>query len=272
MDRLMLKSVFLKTIRDRRKALFWWSVGTILYLLLIGAVYPSIMEMGEQLDLLMAAYPAEILAMFGGDQTALSSPAGFLQVEGFGWLVPLVFAFFAAGMGARAIAGEEEENTMDLLLATPISRSSIVIEKACAMLVCLVCLGIALIVGLVFGYFFQMKISFGNILSASSSAVLIGLVFGTVALAVSAATGRRGVSMAVMSALAIGSYLLYSLGALVDGLKDWKWLSPFFYYAENEPLANGIDWSHASVLLGVSVIGVIAAVFAFRRRDISVGS
>ena len=57
------------------------------------------------------------------------------------------FAFFAAGMGARAIAGEEEENTMDLLLATPISRSSIVIEKACAMLVCLVCLGIALIVG-----------------------------------------------------------------------------------------------------------------------------
>ena len=77
--------------------------------------------------------------------------------------------------------------------------------------------------------------------------------------------------MAVMSALAIGSYLLYSLGALVESLNDWKWLSTFFYYDENEPLANGLDWSHASVLFGVSVIAVLVAVLTFRKRDVSVG-
>lgn len=224
----------------------------------------------QELNLLLNAYPPELWAFFGGDQFTLNTAAGFLQMEGFDWLIPLVFSFFAAGIGARAIAGEEEENTIDFLLATPLSRKLLVLEKALAMLVCLSCLGVVLIAGLILGYFFQMKISFDNILAVSVSAVLIGFLFGTIALAVGAGTGSRGLSMGIMSGLAIGSYLLYSLGALVDNLEKWKWLSPFFYYSGNDPLVNGLKLGHVLILVSLSVIAITKAVFVFKNRDISV--
>ena len=63
MNDLLLKSVLLKTLRDRRKALIWWSAGTVLYLLFLGGFYPSIAEMEEDLSALISNYPEALMAM-----------------------------------------------------------------------------------------------------------------------------------------------------------------------------------------------------------------
>ncbi len=42
---------------------------------------------------------------------------------------------FAIGAGARAIAGEEEGRTLDLLLSTPIRRSQVLLDKWISMVV-----------------------------------------------------------------------------------------------------------------------------------------
>ena len=267
----MLNSIFGKTLLDQRKALIWWSVGTILYLLMLGAFYPSIADLEEQLNELIGAYPEALMAMFGSAGGDLFSPAGFLQSQAFGWLVPLVFAIFAAAMGARAIAGEEEANTIDLLLATPTPRWRVVVEKFGAMAVSLGVLGVALLVGLAICRLFQIDIAFGNMVAVTLSAVLLGLFFGSVALAASATSGRRGLSLGVMAGLAVATYLLYSLGGLVESLDQWLWLSPFYYYDRNQPLVKGLDLGHAAVLLGAAVAALGVAVVTFRRRDVAVG-
>ena len=120
----MLNSLMLKTLRDRRRSLFWWVVGIFGYLFAIGALYPVIADMQEELETLIEAYPEGILAIMGASsESPMFDPEGFLQVEATGWVVPLVFAFFGAAMGARAVAGEEDDGTIDLLLATPLTRS-----------------------------------------------------------------------------------------------------------------------------------------------------
>ena len=271
MNVLILRSVLMKTLRDRRKALIWWSAGSVLYLLFLGGFYPSIAEMEEDLSAVISNYPEALMAMFGGGGLDIFSPAGYLQTQAFGWLVPLVFAIFAAGMGARAVAGEEEAGTMDLILATPLPRWRLVVEKFAAMAASLLLLAVGLIVGLSLAGALGLGVPFGRMVAATVGAALLGLFFGSVALAAGAATGRRGVSQGVMAGLAVATYLLDSLGAVVEALDRWRWLSPFFYYGSNRPLVNGLDPVHTMVLLLATAVALAVAIWSFRSRDIAVG-
>lgn len=90
--------------------------------------YPSIQNQ-PGLNKLLESYPKELTALIGhvGD---ITSPEGFLRAEVFSFLLPLLLLIFAIGFGARSIAGEEEEKTLDLVLATPISRLQLVVAQA----------------------------------------------------------------------------------------------------------------------------------------------
>ena len=70
--------------------------------------------------------PETLRNLFGGDFT---TPAGYLRSETFSALGPILFLVFAIGAGARAIAGEEEGRTLDLLLSTPIRRSHCAVRQ-----------------------------------------------------------------------------------------------------------------------------------------------
>lgn len=48
------------------------------------------------------------------------SPEGYLNGQYFNLLAPLLLLIFAIGFGARTLAGEEREGTLELVLATPV--------------------------------------------------------------------------------------------------------------------------------------------------------
>ena len=43
----MLRNVFLKTLRDARRALVWWILGLVGFVALIVAVYPTVRDNPE---------------------------------------------------------------------------------------------------------------------------------------------------------------------------------------------------------------------------------
>ena len=269
----MLNNVTLKTLRDRRRSLAWWSVGVLGYLLGIAAFYPIVAENQQQFELLLETYPEELLAVLGvAGEESLFDPVGFIQVEALGWIVPLVFAIYGAVQGARAVAGEEEDGTIDLVMATSLSRSGLVWQKLLALTLAETVLGVALFVSIVLGGFlFEFEIAPGNVAAAALMAVLLGVFFGSLALAVGAASGLRGLSAGVVSFVAAGSYLINSLGGLVEGLETLRPFSPFYYYGASNPLRNGLDGQHALVLAGAAVLLLGLAVLAVRSRDLGVG-
>ena len=56
---------------------------------------------------------------------------------------------------------------------------------------------------------------------------------------------------------------------LLVGALDWlKYLSPFYYYAGNDPLAEGVDLGHLLVLAVVSAVLTAVAVVTIDRRDL----
>ena len=269
----MLRNVTLKTLRDRRRSLFWWVVGIFGYMVGIGAIYPIVRENQDQFSALLETYPDELLAIMGvGAEESLFDPVGFMRAEAFGWIVPLVFAIYGAVQGARAVAGEEEAGTIDLVMATPLSRFGLVLQKWLALVLTEMVLGLALFVSLALdNVLFGLDIPMANSAAGCLMAVLLGVFFGSLALAVGAGTGLRALSVGVVTLVAAGSYLLNSLGGLVAGLDTLQPLSPFYYYDASNPLRYGLDAQHTLVLAGLAVVLMGVGLLAVRRRDLGIG-
>jgi len=266
----MLRNVFLKTLRDQRRAMLWWVISLLALAAYLAVLYPSIANTPSYNQMLQA-WPKEIVASVMGEFPDYSTPEGYMNSTTYFMMVPLLFIAFTAGLGASAIAGEEEHGTLDLLLANPLPRWRLVLDKFAALAVLTWVLGVALWLGLAAGAAaVDMDLDLGRLAAVTLSAVLLGLAFGALALAVGAVTGKRGLSTALASVVGVAAYFINSLAPVVKGLEPYRKLSLLYYYIGADPLRNGLNLGHAAVLVGVTVVLLAVAVLAFEHRDVGV--
>jgi ABC-2 type transport system permease protein len=267
----MLRSVVLKGLRDARVGFAWWSLGLVGLVALMVSVFPTVHD-NPSLSKLVEDYPEALKAFlaFGG-AVDYTSPAGYLGSELFSFMVPLLLMIAAIGAGAGTIAGEEERGTLELLLANPLSRGRLVLEKAAAVTAEVLALGLVLLLSLWIGArLVGMDISFGHLAAGTVSAVLLAIAYGALALLLGAATGRRALAIGVTAAAAVAAYLVNGLAPLVDGLEIPRKLSPFYHYAAGDPLRHGLSVGHSLVLVAIATAATLIAPAAFARRDLSV--
>jgi ABC-2 type transport system permease protein len=268
--RRMLGNVLTKTLRDQRRALVWWVVGIVATAAMYASVYPSVIANAETMDRFIESMPEWMRTSFLSASGDYTSPAGYLHTELFSFFAPLLLLVYAIGAGARAIAGEEERQTLDILLATPVSRRRVAIDKFTAMLIGAAGIAFVLWASIaVLGPLFDLNANLVKLGAAVLSCLLLAVAFGSIALAVGCATGRRGLAIGVGSGIAGISYLLDILIPSVKSLAWLQMLSPFHYYAANEPISKGLDPVHALVLLATAAVAFALALTSFERRDLA---
>jgi ABC-2 type transport system permease protein len=262
----MLSTVYLKSLRDQRRALIGWSIGLVSLVLLESAMWPSIRDMPD-LTAFLNNYPEAMRKLFNLED--FSTGTGFFNVELFSMVLPLLFIIFAVGRGARLIAGEEEAGTLDVLLVTPASPARLVVSQAAALASALAGLGAVLwIAGMACSAAFGLDLGATELALASLTMVLLGVEFGWLALAFGAVTGRRSVALAVPAVGAVAAYVLYVAGELVDGVRPWQALSPFQQALADGPLGAG--WRSGYLWMPfMAVVAVALAIPLFDRRDIA---
>ena len=267
----MLRSLYLKTVWDRRRSVTWWVFGMMALAGVTMAFYPSIAADQEAFEQLLDAYPEELLAFFGiDDPQELASPEGFVNSQLYANVVPIMLFVFTIGLGTSAIAGEEDKRTMDLLLAHPVSRDRVVIDNFKAMATLSGALTLSLLLVLVaFNAPAGLDMSLVGMLAANVGVWMLGLVFGVMALAIGAVTGRRSLTIGVSAGLAVAAFFLYGLAPLVETLEPVQKISPFWWYLGPKPLSAGFDILFALMAVWIAA-GVGAALWGFRRRDVSV--
>jgi len=116
----------------------------------------------------------------------------------------------------------------------------------------------------------EMDITASKLAAATASAAGLSILFGTLAWALGAATGKRGLSLSVAAAGALGSYLIYSFASLSDRVEQVQPASPFYWYLGGQPLRNGLDFGHMAALLGTTLVLLLLGLWAFNRRDVTV--
>jgi ABC-2 type transport system permease protein len=264
----MLRNLFLKTLWDQRRTFFWWAIGLILLALYTAGLYPSIAT--PQFAAYMNQMPPTLTALFG-EAFSLATAEGYLNAYFFELMGPIIFVIYAVGAGSGAIAGEEERGSLDILLSSPMRRWAIVLHKFAAMIVGTVLLGVFLWVGLAMTIqIVNLNVNYLRMAAACLSSVLLGLAFGTLALAVGSIRGSRGMSIGVSAAVTLAAYVVKTYAPLVEAMKPYEKLSPFYYANAARPLMNGLNAGHVTVLVALSVILLIVSLIAFQRRDVAV--
>ncbi len=256
--------IWIKTASEHQGLLLVTSAAMFYMGILIGPLYNL---MDEALLSMSDAFPEVILALFGGGD--LSTPEGFYQIELFGMMAPIAVMVATVTIGARSLAGEEERRTMGLLLANPIKRSKVVLEKTAAMAIHASVVGLATFTGIAGGSLLGgLGMSISAIAATSLLVTLVGLSFGALALALSAGSGRVRLATYGTVGTALIAFVVNALLPFSNNLSGYAKLSPFYYYLGNDPLVNGMHWGHGAVLIGLTIGLVALAVALFERRDL----
>ncbi|HEX9977005.1 MAG TPA: ABC transporter permease subunit [Acidimicrobiia bacterium] len=265
----MLPETLSRTLRNRRRSLIGWAIATVLLVGLIVVSYVAIRGQ-ESFQAMLEDYPdfvQQILGLSGG--LSITSPAGYLNSQLFANTLPLIFLIFLIAFAVRETAGEESDGTLDLALSHPITRERFILEKFAGMTLAGAGLAVLSILTLVAtGPLADMDVGLNEYAGATLSVFLIGLVFGTLALALAASTGSRGVALGVSSGVAVGMFVLWGLAPLISGLRGIDRLNPFYWGLAGPPITRGIQAGNLLLLVVIVVILAGAAVAGFRRRDL----
>ncbi len=264
----MLANPYLKALWDARRALLGWTVTIGGIAVLYSAFYPSISN--PSMAAALKNYPDSLKKAFNIED--LTSPQGYLGSYVFGLLVPILLAVFMIVMGSRAIAGDEESGTLDLVLAHPVSRPRLLLARFAALVtqVVVVCVVVYLLLLAMSGPAKFAEVGAGYLGAATVQLAMFGICIAALALGVGAATGRRAVAIGTGTAVAVLGYFGNNLAPQVHGLEWARYLSPFFYFSGNKPLVNGIDPGYVGVLLAAAAVFVAAGLVRFQRRDLAV--
>lgn len=233
--------------------------------LLLGPLYTA---MEDTVKSLSGALPEQLLTLVGGAD--MSTPAGFYQTETLGLVAPIAVILVSIVVSGRAIAGEETGRRLGLLLAHPISRAVIVRDTAVVMLGYVAIVAVGTAAGIAGGSLLGgLGINLWFVAQTGLMIFALGAVFGGLALALSAGTGQQSVATFATIGIAAAAYFGNSMLALA-GANAWAKISPFYYYGAAEPLANGANWGHLAILLGIAAVLIAAAFPLFQRRDLRV--
>lgn len=265
----MLKNVLVKTLRDKRKTFFWWGLGVTLLTIWYSMMFLTLDSLQGDISGINKMMESGLIQGLLGGVYDLSTPIGWLGAELLPLLGPIIFIVFAVSFATSSLIGEEGKGTLNLLLTNPISRASVYLQKFIAMCLGTLALGLVFWIGNIIGTTSaNMGLSLVSLGEVTFSLVLLGLLFGSLAMAIGGFTGKSGASTGVASALGIVSYLLNSMSEIVQSLKPFQPASVFHYYGGGEVLQNGIDFGDVGILLAGTVVLFAIGMYGFQRRDI----
>jgi ABC-2 type transport system permease protein len=259
----MLKDIFRKTLFEKRWITFWWSLITLTLVVAVTTMFPLFKDsLGNLTDV-----PEELKALVG-DAGAYSTITGWLNLQVFD---QMVFSGIILGIivGGGILAGEENEGTLQSLLALPIKRGTAYLHKFAALTAMVGVISLCLFIGSWIGVvLIDEHIDAWQLFLCTLMAFLASLFFATLTYVVGAITGRRGIAGTAVGLFAFASFMITSLAAGISALKYVDYLSPFHYYNKPSPLIAGFQaWD--ALILTLVILALLAAGYRiFTRRDI----
>ena len=264
-----MRAEFKHSLRRARGKIIGWGLGLFLYGALMASFFSSVENIGAELSALLESYPPEMLAFFPS-MDDFSSPVGFLSTEYFSF-IPIILGIFAVSTGARLLVSDEEKGILDLLMAHPISRSSMFWGRFSGFLV--TTMGILLFawIGLVLpSQSSGLGLTAIELLRPFLTLFALLLFFGSLALLMSMLLPAGRAAGALVGGLLVANFLLFGLSNLNEDLVRLYEISPFYFHQGGAAI-NGLEWDSLAILLASSSMFTVLALIRFRQRDLRVG-
>lgn len=237
------------------------------FALLVVYIYPSVEAAAGSIEEWLATLPESFQSSFAMD--SYTTIEGFLASEVYQFVWLLLVGLYLVYMAGGIVAGDVESGRIDLLLATPVSRTRVIIEKYLSLLVPIAILNLVMPL-FVFGGVVAIgeSIDFADLLLLHLFSVPYLLLTGALGLALSVLFNRADIAQrGGLAAL----FMLFILDSVTLGT-DFEWLgsiSPTRYFSPIDILVDGtIDWTGTVLLVAATVALVIFSAERFKRADL----
>jgi len=262
-----LWTTFRYTYIGLRGQILGWGLGLALYGLMIVPMYDTLAAQQDQLQQMIASYPEEFLAFFGGDASSLVTPAGYLGMYAFS-MMPVIIGIFAVLAGSGLIVSDEERGRLDLIMAHPVGRSSFFFGRSLGVM------GAAVSINLLgwLGFCFllgrsSLGFDWGQMAVPFLSLLVQVLVYATLALLLSMLLPSRSLAAMVSGVIVVASYFVSSLAFMNERLQTLVKFMPYHYF-QTVMYFQELNLAWLFALLGISGLMTAAAWLRFVRRDI----
>lgn len=263
--------VFAETLRRDWRHILYWGISLALMGGFIVAM-ASELDFLEKYQQLASTFPQLIQAFGGGEAAFMATVEGFLSVEYFSW-ISLLYALMGVLFGLNVIANDEASGTLDVVIALPLPRWRLVLEKSLAYTVISVAVVLVAYSGLWAGNVASdvVTIDMNWFFLAVFAITPFTLAIMGLTVLLSAILRRRalvGQLLGAVVALGFTLGLLNNMATDVPALQAVARLSPFAYYRPSEIMQTGAAWGDMALLTLFFVLCTAGAMAIFQRRDI----
>lgn len=265
--------VFVETLRHTwRQTLFWGiALGALAALVVLMVPLFDAIDFATILERLP---PIMLQAIgFGDDMEFAVSPEGLIALGFFGKMA-LIFMVYPVVMGMRVTSNEEDDGTLDVLLSQPVPRWRVVLEKFAAYLLTIFVLSLVIFAGLWLGAsVVNVPLDLGRMAQASFNLLPTLTFVLTITVFMGALFSRRQWVLALVTGFVVASFMLDNIGGLAakgSPGETLRLLSFFNYYNPSGVMQYGLVWTNTVGMLAISAVLLVAAVWAFNRRDVGV--
>ncbi len=263
-----MTTIFRYTLARSRGQMLGWGVALFLLGLMAVARYDLMRENQESIQQILQSSAGRFAALFG-DVNRIMTPAGFLSLAFFSYL-PLILGVYAILAGSGLLAADEENGTLDLVLAHPVSRTGLFLGRVLAFAVTTVAiLGLSWLGFIVAMSWSSLSVGLWEMARPYLSLLALLFFFAGLALLFSMVLPSRRLAAMAAGMVLLVSFFLTTLARLDKSLDGVARLSPITYYQSGEAV-EGLDVPALLGLLAAASAFTGLAWWCFERRDIRV--
>jgi ABC-2 type transport system permease protein len=242
----------------------------------------------RDLETMLSLLPETFAQMLPVTYSQMATNAGRIAAEYDDPVVLLLMTVWAISRGSDTVSGELNRGTMEMLLAQPVTRNSIVATHGIVTVAGAALLGLAAWLGTCTGLAtvtLEAPIAPGVFVPAALNLFALGAFLAGLTAMVSAGTSYRARTIGIVGGFYAVSMVMKIVGRMAPG---WEWLSNVSFFTPFEPQLlvgdRSRSWSfwvetapgafelgalgYDSVLVGLGLLGYGIASFVFSRRDL----
>jgi len=187
-------------------------------------------------------------------------------------ILPVILGIMAVSSASRLITKKEEDGTLEVILAQPISRSAVFWSKFLGLVISIILILVLTWSGFAIGLsqaetidltYLELLRPFISLFAVLFAFLSLSLMLGMI-LPSSSAAGL------VAGFLLIASYFVTSLSRLNENLEKVNSFSPLKYYQGGQAM-SGLDYQALGILLGLSLVFLGITWFFFEKCDLRFG-
>ncbi|OIN67624.1 ABC transporter permease [Exiguobacterium sp. KRL4] len=268
-----MMTIIWSLLKHNGKPITAYAVGTSLYLLMLAALYPSMMKSGL-LEAKLQALPPEVLKAFQYDKvTGFDNVLDLLGGNYYGLIFQIIASLFLLSLAARLLARPIDNGELILYLAAPITRHQYTASAMIVMMIASTCLVLFNTFVLLLADWFVSGVSIDGmtLVRFQVNALFVLYAIGGFTLFVATLFDDERRAFSIAGGVLVLSIVL-TIGAGLSEKMDWMRYGSIFSLFNTQQLLEGTSdlFLHLSILAGISLFFNASAFWGFRKRSLSI--